>query len=107
MKVLAIVLCLVFAPLNCFALQNPGDAIMDDAINKMKVSTHEIKNEITKSVKEFVITALSLLLEVFAVVAIGWLFTFMVDGKTAKMIKLTVVVCGITSLIRVVTRLFE
>jgi len=107
---LTILFLMIFSAVgNC--LQNPVDVAndtikknintaTDDAISDFKLSMHDtwIKIKVgIKSVLEFV-------LEVVTVLAVGWTFSFLVDKRTAKMIKLVVVLCGFTELIKLLAR---
>ena len=112
--ILAVVLYLVFLPMNCFALQNPVDyskdqirqatnSATDDAISKIKIETHEAWGKIKDAIKAI----LGFVLELVTILAIGWSFSFLVDKREAMMIKVVVGLCGFTEFIKVVAKLFE
>lgn len=88
-------------------LKNPVDAAgdtirrnintaTDDVISDFKVSMHNTWMEIKAAIRSL----LGFILEVVTVLAVGWAFSFLVDKRTAKMIKLVVVLCAFTELIR-------
>lgn len=109
MKILCLVLVLmVLLTSVAFAIKNPvdyaGDTIrkntnsaVDDAMSKIKIGTNEIMEGIKTKIKNTV----SFFLEIFTVVAIAWLFTFLVSKTTARMVKFLAIVLGVTQAIKI------
>lgn len=115
--ILLVILCLASLPMNCFALQNPVDhagdmikqntnTVLDDSISKIKIEAEHTKTNIKEGIKSFIKTVLSIALEIFTVIAIGWTLSFLVGKTTAKMVKLMVILCAITQIIKTVHILF-
>jgi hypothetical protein len=112
MKIVIAVLIILLVATTAYAgIRNPidaaGDTIrkntndaVDDAMSKFKIGLHDTAKEIIQGAKEFIEKVLGLGLEIFTVVAVGWMFSFLVDKKTAKMVKFVTIVCGITQFIK-------
>jgi hypothetical protein len=107
MKTLIIVILLLSIMPVCLAIQNPidtaGDTIrkntnnaVDDALSKVRQETHQIKKDIQQTIKVVLTGAL----EVFTVVAVCWLFSFLVDKSTARMVKFVAIVLGVNQFIK-------
>lgn len=109
---LLLVLYLVFLPLNCFASYNPSDAIHDtieqeknEVMNDFRYKANKTYDEVMGKIKSGIKTLLVWAVETGTVIAIGWCFTFLVDKSTAKMIKLIILICAITEIIKFLVKI--
>lgn len=111
MKALLLAICFMIFSLNCLAISSPNDIIQDTIrqekdsfVNEARFQFHKSFDDILENFKNGLKILLTWIAETGTVIAIGWCLTFLVDKRTAKMIKLITIICFATELIKLLSR---
>jgi len=111
MKTILLALILFLIPVTCYATYNPIDHAsetirrdtnnaMDDAINKVRVEAQDAQKEMVSRFKNFMRGLIGNFLSVFTILAIGYIFSYLVPKTTGKMILVVTILCGLNELIK-------
>jgi hypothetical protein len=111
MKIIVIALLLLVIPITCIAYQNPIDHAedtirrntnnaVDDTISKIRIEAHEAQKEMAKGVKDFIRWILGQLLEVITILAVGYLFSYLVPKSTGRMMLIVTGLCGLNQFLK-------
>ena len=106
MKIIALVLLAMFAlSASCWAgvLDNAADKVseklnkaVDDSAEKMTSKVAAALEKGTDWLIKKALTCIFFVVEVFAIIAVGWLLSYLCDRDSRKMVRILVILCVIS-----------